>query len=333
MPRERRRLPAGRVVRGDMTQRVEVVASARLHMGFFDLGGGPGRRFGSIGLALDSPVTRVVLGRAEATRVTGCEAARAARSLAAIRRALALPDGHALSVQSAIPAHAGLGSGTQLALAIAAAARRLHGLPAAPRDDAQFLDRGGRSGIGLELFAQGGLVVDGGRGALDAPPPLLARLAVPQDWRILLLLDRAGHGLSGAPENAAFATLPPMPPAVSGEICRAVLMRALPGLAERDLPAFGAAITLIQQHVGDHFAPAQGARFTSRRVAAALEALAGLGAHGLGQSSWGPTGFAFANSPAEAARLAAELAALPQARGLDISICRALNRGAAVVAC
>ena len=313
----------------NLPQRVQIVASARLHMGFFDLGDAPGRRFGSIGLSLDGPVTRLTLTRAEAAQASGCEAARAARALAAAAGSLGLPGGHALHVQSAIPAHAGLGSGTQLALAVAAGLRRLHGLPADARADAQALDRGARSGIGIGLFAQGGLVVDGGRGPLDAPPPLLARLPVPESWRILLLLDRDRRGLSGAHERAAFASLPPMAAAASGAICRLVLMQALPGLAEADLPAFGDAISRVQAIVGDHFAPAQGGRFTSPRIAAALASLAERGAHGVGQSSWGPAGFAFAASEAEAAGLAASLRG---AEGLDIITCRALNRGAAIAA-
>ncbi len=301
-------------------------------MGFFDLNGSLGRRFGSIGLSLDAPRTMVTIARAAADRVSGCEAERAARALSLMVRALDLPEGHALSVKTAIPAHSGLGSGTQMALSVAAALRRLHTLPPDPRGDAVCLGRGARSGIGVGLFARGGLVVDGGRGSATAVPPLLARLPVPAGWRILLLLDRSGNGLSGAVETAAFADLPPMPADASGEICRLLLMQALPGLAEADLPAFGAAIMRVQQVVGDHFAAAQGGRFTSPRVAGALTALAGLGAHGTGQSSWGPTGFAFAASAAEAARLVAALRPTGAAEGLDITICRALNRGASIAA-
>jgi len=38
-----------------MTASVEVSTSGRLHMGFFDLHGGLGRKFGSIGLSLTEP--------------------------------------------------------------------------------------------------------------------------------------------------------------------------------------------------------------------------------------------------------------------------------------
>src|SRR5207302_1710641 len=44
--------------------RIEVHAPARLHLGFLDLEGGLGRRFGSIGLALDGIATHIILSQA-----------------------------------------------------------------------------------------------------------------------------------------------------------------------------------------------------------------------------------------------------------------------------
>ena len=114
----------------------------------------------------------------------------------------------------------------------------------------------------------------------------------------------------------------------AADLCRLVLMQALPALAEADLAAFGDAITRLQERLGDYFAAAQGGRFASPRVAAALARLDRLGATGIGQSSWGPTGFAFARDADEARWLGRHLVmdgiagegadALPQ-----ILICRA----------
>src|SRR6476619_6297616 len=108
---------------------VRVSAPARLHLGFLDLNGGLGRKFGSIGLAIDGLGTRLALRRAREIRVEGADAERAQRCVASMQRALGLRDAYDLAIEAAIPAHAGLGSGTQMALAIAAAIRRLHDLP------------------------------------------------------------------------------------------------------------------------------------------------------------------------------------------------------------
>jgi beta-ribofuranosylaminobenzene 5'-phosphate synthase len=314
-----------------MPGRVSVCCTARLHLGFLDMNGGQGRRFGSIGLTLDAPITKLTITRASRHRIEGPEQDRASAYLTSITHRLELTDAHELTIERAIPAHSGLGSGTQLALAVAAAVRTLHGLALDPHGDAQALGRGARSGIGIGAFVRGGLLVDGGHGEAHARAPLLARMEVPDDWRIVLVLDHTHQGLSGTAERDAFARLPPQPAADAARVCRLVLMQALPAVAEADLERFGAAIADIQRIMGDHFAPAQSGRFTSARVAAALSTLAANRAAGIGQSSWGPTGFAFARGDDEAGRLAGALAS---ARGasepLDIQICRALNRGATI---
>ena len=108
-------------------------------------------------------------------------------------------------------------------------------------------------------------------------------------------------------------------------------MQVLPALAEGDLDTFGAAITELQASLGDHYAPVQGgSRFTSPDVAAVLDHLGRAGAVGIGQSSWGPTGFAFAASPDEAERLAQGARGIAAGRGLDIRVCAGLNRAAGI---
>ena len=309
---------------------VSVTCGARLHMGFLDLSFTLGRRFGSIGMALDQPQTRITLRRSTDTHVDGPESERAARYLATLTRHLNLPSGHGLTITAAMPAHAGLGSGTQLALGIAAALRRLHGLPDDLAGDARTLGRGNRSGIGIALFQHGGFVLDGGVGDTGGPPPMLSRVAVPETWRVLLLRDTAQAGLSGGDEVTAFAALPPLDDAYSAEICRLVLMQVLPALLEDDLPQFCAAITRIQAIMGEYFAPVQGGRFSSPRLAAALSLLADAGAAGGGQSSWGPSGFTFARDPATAERLTDLLRHSPKGEGLDVTICRPRNYGATI---
>lgn len=312
-----------------MPARVSVAATARLHLGFLDMNGSLGRRFGGLGIALESPRTRLTLEAAQETRVSGPEQERAEKLLAKARDALAPGARHKLIIQEAIPAHAGLGSGTQLALAIASALRRLHDLPHDPAADAALMERGARSGLGAGLFQTGGLVVDGGRGPKTSTPPVIARAAFPAEWRALLICDTGAAGLHGADERDAFAALPPLSEELCGELARRVLMQALPALAERDLQNFGAAIARIQEIVGDYFAPAQGGRrFTSPRVEAAAALLTREGAVGAGQTSWGPTGFVFAESEEEALRLQARAA--EAAPNVEIVIAKALDRGAKI---
>lgn len=309
---------------------VTVSVAARLHLGFLDLNGGLGRRFGSLGLALAEPETIIELGRSPADAAEGPQAERAMRYLARLVDGLGLPAGHRLVVHQAIPAHAGLGSGTQLALALAAALRRLHRLAADVEADALLLERSARSGLGTGFFHAGGVALDGGRGKADLPAPIIARLPFPEDWRVLLILDPSREGMHGAAELAAFGALAPFPAELAAHLCRLALMQALPAIAERELASFGQAVTEIQAHVGDYFAAAQGGRYASASVAAVLHLLARNGVDGYGQSSWGPTGFALAASRAEAARWQALAAPLAAASGLELRIVKGRNGGGAI---
>ncbi|MGJ0508981.1 MAG: beta-ribofuranosylaminobenzene 5'-phosphate synthase family protein [Methylocystis sp.] len=314
-----------------MSAQVSVTATARLHLGFLDMNGGLGRKFGGLGLSLDAPATRLTLTRAAETQVEGPEETRAAQLLARAQAALAPGAAHCLTLHEAIPAHSGFGSGTQLALAVAAAVRRLEDLPNDAAADAALMSRGARSGLGAGLFVTGGLVVDGGRGPLTQTPPVVARAEFPEAWRVLLISDPAAVGLHGEDERDAFVALPPSSAQESGELCRLVLMQALPALAEQALAPFGAAVARIQEVVGDYFAPRQGGRrFTSARVEAAVAKLTREGATGGGQTSWGPTGFVFVESEAAARALIARVAPEARADGLEISIHKGLNRGAKI---
>ena len=136
---------------------VRVVAPARLHLGFLDLNGGLGRMFGSIGLAVDIPRTELVLKRSRTFKGDGPDHARALAMLHRIADAYSLDGSYEVSVTSAIPPHAGLGSGTQLALAAGAALM------------AWFLRRGDRGGYVTAMAAASVAFV----GLAFAFPPLV----------------------------------------------------------------------------------------------------------------------------------------------------------------
>lgn len=311
---------------------VRVEAPARLHLGLIDMNGDLGRRFGSIGLAVDQPVLELELRPAARLSAVGPEAGRAERYAAEAAAFLGIEPKVSIEVRSVMPAHAGFGSGTQLALALAAGMARLAGQPVDLESLGSRLERGARSGIGVSAFRHGGFVVDGGRGAGEGVPPVIARLPFPEDWRFVLILDEGQEGVHGPEEVDAFRTLPLFPAGDAAHLCRLVMMRLLPGIVERDLAAVGSALTEIQARLGDHFAPAQnGRRFASAAVSRALEEAAAAGAPGIGQSSWGPTGFALVASEAEAEALVERLVINCHTRaGLRFLIARGRNRGAVV---
>jgi beta-RFAP synthase len=210
-------------------------------------------------------------------------------------------------VHRALPAHAGFGSGTQLALAVGRALAEIHNIAADAPGIARAVGRAKRSAIGTWTFASGGFVVEGGhRPETEGVPPLLARLPLPATWRCVVALPRAGSAISGADEAARFAQLPPPPERDAERVAHLVLMSLLPALVEGDLHAFGSALTAIQRLNGSWFSAVQGGTFAAGASADLVRRMTDWGAMGVGQSSWGPAVYGIVDGEAAGRRLADE---------------------------
>ncbi len=301
-------------------------------MGFIDLSGSLGRHFGSIGVALNEISTRLTITHAEQRSVSGPCAQRAEKCLTLLADALHVSDQLNISIESAIPEHVGLGSGTQMSLAIGLGLNAYYNLGLSIRDIAALTDRGRRSGIGIGVFEQGGLVVDGGRGEHTVTPPVLSRLPVPEDWRFILVFDERGQGLHGQQEVQAFKALPTFSHLEAARLCYLLLMQGLPAVAEQNLQQFGDTISQLQKSVGEHFATAQGGVFASAEVAKAIHWFAQQGAVAIGQTSWGPTGFCAVANQHLAERLVAEAGArFSDNYKLSFVVACARNQGGSVL--
>ncbi len=294
--------------------------------------GGLGRRFGSIGLALDSPCATIVATQDADFQADGVWAPRVLQYARDFAQKAGIAGGAHFSVHGLIPRHAGLGSGTQMGLAVGSLLSALYGLGLTVQQIAAITERGARSGIGIGAFEHGGLLVDGGRGVDTVVPPILARMDFPAEWRVLLVMDDSLAGVHGAEEVAAFNMLPEFPAQQAARIAHLTLMQLLPALAEHDLPVFGAAVSEIQCIIGDYFAPAQGGgRYASPAVAAAMHWLEQRGISCLGQSSWGPTAFAMFASETEAQQFLHQIQQkYPE---LGYAVCGASNAGCVVDFC
>jgi beta-ribofuranosylaminobenzene 5'-phosphate synthase len=328
---------------------IEVRTCARLHLGLLDNNGEHGRIYGSIGLAVNRPHLVLRAETADGLYVDGSETERVAAYARRFMDRYGLPGGAHLTVSAGIPAHVGLGSGTQLALAVGKALARLAGLQLGTQEIALTLGRGSHSGVGIATFQYGGFVLDGGHRILSPllssfarngqsrqiensrTPPLLFHRNVPEDWIFVVVIPNADQGFSGDRERCALMQLPEAPSALVEKISRLLLMKMLPALVERDIANFGQALTGIQCMIGDCFAPVQGGRYATPLLEKVVDFLLEKGAAGAGQSSWGPTVYGLVDGKVRAQQLEKEVKLfMADLGGGEVYCVRPRNRGAQI---
>jgi beta-ribofuranosylaminobenzene 5'-phosphate synthase len=326
--------------------KVTVKTPARLHLGLLDTNGELGRIYGSIGVAIQHPNVELEAQTAGHLTVSGLERARVESYARGFLEAVPLPSGVHLSLKSSIPSHVGLGSGTQLALAVGSALARLAGQEMNAVEIAGLMGRGVHSGIGTAAFQSGGFILDGGH-LLDAglssgpsresPRPRVPRATfqhpIPDEWRFVIAIPQTPPGISGEMEKHAFDALPSTPTSLAEKISRLVLIKMLPALIDQDVQNFGAALTEVQRLVGDCFAGVQGGRFANPASGRIISFFLDREACGAGQSSWGPAVYALVAGQPAADQLAAETRNfLPELGGGATFIVSADNRGAQIAA-
>ncbi|MFB6197913.1 MAG: beta-ribofuranosylaminobenzene 5'-phosphate synthase family protein [Halobacteriaceae archaeon] len=281
----------------------EVTVGARIHLGFSSLSLGHDRIYGAAGLGLEDPSVKV---RAQPASEVNCghELGRvfANRSV----DVLGLP-GAEVTVEDDLPRHVGLGSGTQLALAVYTAIARSHDLDPSVRQHSPSLGRGGRSGVGVATFERGGFILDAGHPTDSFTPTspnigewrvpdVICRHEVPENWRIILGIPDATPGRFGEDEaNAMRSTLQNVEPESADKAAGIILRKLLPGIVEGNIDRFGAAAYELGQLNGKWFSETGVQEDTYRPPANRI--IRALSHHdciaGVGQSSWGPAIYAF----------------------------------------
>jgi beta-ribofuranosylaminobenzene 5'-phosphate synthase len=319
--------------------RVRVSTGARLHFGFLNLSLAHQRLYGGLGVGLDEP--RTVVAAEPATEVD-CPDADARAYVERTVEALDVP-GAAVAVESALPRHAGLGSGTQLALAVLEAVARAHDRTVSVRELAPRLGRGGRSGIGVAAFEDGGVLVDGGhptaRFTTDRPadgdwtvPPVAVRHAVPDDWRFVVVVPDADPGRSGEEEDESMrSVVERADPGVADRISGVLSRRLLPAVADGSAARFGEAVSEIGRLNGAWYADEQGGVYRPPvgELVASLED--DPACYGAGQSSWGPAVYAVTDADhADAARAAGRAALDAADVAGEVRLVRGRNEGATI---
>lgn len=279
---------------------IKVVTPSRLHITLIDLNGALGRIDGSVGLTLDFPSVKIHA--REDTKLSISGTTRFAERIRDAASAIITKynvDGVAIEVAGEYPAHVGLGSGTQIALAVGTAISELYGLDLEPTSIARLTGRGGTSGIGVAAYEWGGFIIDGGhKGKTDFlpssasgkydPAPVIVRHDFP-DWTIILAIPNL-HGASDKREVDIFQNNCPLPLIEIQALSHVILMEMLPAVVEKDIESFGRSIDRVQT-LGFKRREVELQPFCTSLVRFMRE----NGAFGAGMSSFGPAVYGIAD--------------------------------------
>jgi beta-ribofuranosylaminobenzene 5'-phosphate synthase len=325
-----------------MTESVQITTGARLHFGLLVAGEHDRRTYGGIGLMIDEPGFALTVRKAAADCLDATpETILRLQELLSRLRQTGPCAPVEITVTREIPAHAGLGSGTQLGLAIAAAIGRLAGETELRAVElARRVSRGTRSAIGTIGFVSGGLIAQGTLSEDGSLTTVTQRGDFPDEWRFVLVTPRDYAGLSGDAERRAFRELPPLAEATLRELL-GLQTQMMNWAAAREFDEFNEVLREFAYRVGEYFAPVQSGLFADWRMdelARHVDSFVGdiyAVPTCLGQTSWGPTMFVACRNADDAGDIVQFIHEYARCRvipwdNLDVRIVAARNRGADV---
>ncbi len=249
--------------------KIRITAPSRIHLSLIDENGYTGRVDGGIGLMLDRP--NVVLEASNSTNEFQIECHKYYRESIEVINEKASRIFKAFNISNKnfhfnlkryYPSHVGLGSKTQLSLAIATAIIKLKEIDVPLAELTKLVKRGGTSGIGWRGFETGGFIIDGGHdfgigkeketflpssASTTANPALtLVRYPIPENWRFILVIPNIKKGAYGDEEISIFQKYAPILKEEVTEVSHQILMKMIPGILKNNLECFGEGLQRIQ---------------------------------------------------------------------------------------
>jgi len=311
---------------------VMVETGARIHLGFYGFHRENELTLGGAGIAVEGVGYKLIVSSSSKTTVIGCQAERVMGLVREAAERLGVEASVSVRVEKCIPQHVGLGSTTQLTLAVYSALALYAGLN--PAHVLEKIEGSKYSGIGLGAFKHGGFIVDTGSFKGRKPLPVFS-LPMPSKWRIITVIPRTSWRMSNEEreEEAVDMTIRIHKERAGPRMdCRgyiALLDYLIPGIIYNNYEAFVRGAELLEEATASSFSPVQEGHYCCRESERAALAMKEIGCRGVGQSSWGPLVYCFAPDEREAKRLADALQELLPS-GWHVGVYKPRNRGATV---
>nr|MDO8084233.1 hypothetical protein [Candidatus Sigynarchaeum springense]MDO8119119.1 hypothetical protein [Candidatus Sigynarchaeota archaeon] len=333
--------------------KLQIKTPCRLHATLIDMNGSIGRIDGSIGFTLSNPSWKIDFETKESPPLKldipkDVEGKYIDELVSDILHRLGPgPDKARISirVREIIPRHVGLGSKTQLALALGDGISRLLKLEKTPLPKeilASTVNRGGTSGIGVTSYFHGGVIIDGGHeygagkekesflpsSASNAKPaPVLSRDDLPGEWRAVIGIPMLDSGAHDAKEVEIFKHRCPVPISEVQQLAHVILMKMLPAIKQQRFKEICECINFFQDtgfkkiEVG----------LRGRAYRQMLQDWREAGAPCAGMSSFGPAIYSLAESEAQAIELRKSIDSIMRPYGGMSHISKLQNAGASII--
>ncbi|MHA1985514.1 MAG: beta-ribofuranosylaminobenzene 5'-phosphate synthase [Promethearchaeota archaeon] len=329
---------------------LRITTPCRIHLSLIDENGYTGRVDGGIGLMLDRP--NVVFEASNSAEEFQIEAHKYYRESIEVINEIASKVFKTFNISNKnfhfnlkryFPSHVGLGSKTQLSLAIITAITKLKKHERLSVEKlTQFVQRGGTSGIGWRGFEMGGFILDGGHdfgkgkekesflpssASFNSNPAItLSRHNIPDNWRFVLVIPNVKKGAYGDEEISVFQNYAPIPQREVNEVSHQIIMKIIPGIIKGDLKCFGDGLKRIQS-IG--FKKIE-INLQHKIVKDLLKFLEEYGLKAYGMSSFGPSVLGIVESDSEAEDLLKAVQKNQKNGGGHVYICKPNNTGAKI---
>ena len=286
---------------------IKITCYCRINFGLIDLSEKPYRIDGSHGI-----YTNLVLGEVEMKTIdTDCDIIDTNDSNIKRYKQVILnckqyigkyTESIYIKINNLIGVHKGVGSGTQLSMAIVECFNQTYDLNLSIDQKAFLALSGGTSSIGVYCFSNGGYLVDAGRlypkeknivgpgeiFCFDSLPPLVTRIEAPS-WYVCILIPQKLKEINGDDEKNLFDLFTPIPNNQVNEICMWILKGIIPSITTNNIYSFGFCIEKIMSlGFKKKEIDTRGTVISDR-----IRVLKRLGLKGVGMSSFGPTVFGF----------------------------------------
>ena len=318
-----------------MPQSIQISTPSRLHFTLIDLNAELGRVDGGIGVALTKLGWDISM---EITSERPDYTERVAEIFNRLSRHFQMKNNYEIVINSNIPRHVGLGSQTQLSLALAQALSVFEERDEPVPELAKIVGRGGTSGIGVAAFEHGGFILDGGHSTNSKPEfmpshyseaepaVVLANYTIPEDWYFVVAIPQVEHGAHGTREIEIFKQNCPIPADEVDKLSRVILVQTLPAVLEADIEVFGRSLTELQ-NIG--FKKVEN-ELQHEIIKKLQDFYLANGAFGAGLSSFGPATYAVVDGEGAAEKLVADTKKFLEEEGVggDVFYSNCNNEGA-----